>query len=208
MQRWLQAEEAALTLNGGVAPPLRRACHTPGHAPTRHVTNINVTGATSQAFQVRFFLSGLVGTCPDKPTGSTTLQCKKTGGDRPLGGRRETRLSAKLQRSLRTALRTALRVGIAATRGLVTAPSDALETLAAYFASTPLVVYGLGAFHARLRAASSFAGTTKVSSRLRASMVMRSPFRTSASGPPNAASGETCPTTKPCGCALTPTPRH
>ena len=120
----------------GVAPPLRRACHTPGHAPTRHESNINVTGVTSQAFQVSFFSTGRVGTCPDKPTCSATLQCNMTGGETCLLAATKKTSTETAQRDLRAAFRT----GLTASIGLVTAPSEALETLAAYLPRTPLVV--------------------------------------------------------------------
>ena len=80
----------------------------------------------------------------------------------------------------------------------VTAPSEALLTSAAYLASTPCVAYGRRwrptgppprDLRVRARAASAL--------RCVASMLIRSPSRTSASGPPTAASGDTCPTTKP-----------
>jgi len=85
---------------------------------------------------MRFFSTGRVGTCPDKPTCSATLQCSMTGGApcRRAAAKKNQIEAAQLD------LRAAFRAGLTATIGLVTAPSEALETLAAYLPKTPLVV--------------------------------------------------------------------
>src|ERR1700676_785801 len=79
----------------------------------------------------------------------------------------------------------------------VTAPKDALLTCRAYFANAPRRAYGFGGDHDLRRRLSSAAPTCKVISRCSASIVMPSPVLTNARGPPCAASGDTCPTTKP-----------
>ena len=80
----------------------------------------------------------------------------------------------------------------------MTAPSDAEDTSRAYFAITPDVYGGFGGFHrARLRASSA---EERRASRRRfvTSNAIRSPSRSSAIGPPTAASGATCPAISPC----------
>src|SRR6185312_11808653 len=73
----------------------------------------------------------------------------------------------------------------------VTAPRCAEPTCSAYFASTPVTGARFGCLAFRLR--NSETGTWRESVPALASMRMRSPLRTSAIGPPAAASGETWP---------------
>ena len=79
----------------------------------------------------------------------------------------------------------------------VTAPKEALPTWRAYFARTPRVSRGLGAFHFAWRFFHSAAEMARSICRVSASISIRSPFLTHAIGPPTAASGERCPTTNP-----------
>src|ERR1700682_615914 len=71
--------------------------------------------------------------------------------------------------------------------GRVIAPSDAEETIAAYFAITPLVYRGVGARQAARRDSRSAATSRRLDA---TSNVMLSPSRSSAIGPPTAASGD------------------
>src|SRR5690606_18009681 len=80
---------------------------------------------------------------------------------------------------------------------MVTAPSDALDTCARYFASTPSVMSEAGRDQRSRRRASSASVRSTSMRRRSASMVMRSPSSSSAIGPPTAASGDTWPTTNP-----------
>src|SRR5262249_4601210 len=70
-----------------------------------------------------------------------------------------------------------------------TAPADADPTKRAYFASAPRSYRGSGAAHDPRRRSSSSTATTRSSRRSARSMTIRSPSRTSAIGPPSAASG-------------------
>src|SRR6185369_10058184 len=79
----------------------------------------------------------------------------------------------------------------------VTAPCEAEETMAAYFANTPRGYRGTGARQPRSREAISSSATAIESSRFATSNVMMSPSRTAAIGPPTAASGATCPAINP-----------
>jgi hypothetical protein len=65
----------------------------------------------------------------------------------------------------------------------VTAPSEALVTVWAYLASTPRGKRGAGFFHNFLRFLNSPEGTTRFTTRFSASIVIGSPFFTSAIGP-------------------------
>ena len=80
---------------------------------------------------------------------------------------------------------------------VVIAPSDAELTSARYFASRPAVTFDLGRTQAARRAASAVSSISMSTRRSLASMQMRSPSSINAIGPPTAASGVTCPTTKP-----------
>src|SRR5262249_58257072 len=85
----------------------------------------------------------------------------------------------------------------AAPPGWVTAPSRADPTCWAYFHKYPEVNVGGRGFHALARAASSALLSLTSSVPLTASMAMMSPSRTTAIGPPTAASGPTSPLQKP-----------
>src|SRR5262249_43212525 len=71
----------------------------------------------------------------------------------------------------------------------VTQPSEAVRTLRMYFASVPRCARSGGAVHAARRRASSASGISSTIVRFFASIVIRSPSRTSAIGPPSCASG-------------------
>ena len=77
----------------------------------------------------------------------------------------------------------------AAAAAAATAPNEAEVTALAYLARTPRVYRGFGAFKALRRFLSSASGISRLSCRFSASIVIESPFLTSASGPPPYASG-------------------
>src|SRR5690625_7716577 len=79
----------------------------------------------------------------------------------------------------------------------VTAAWDEHVTLCAYFPSTPFL-YSSGAVHSALRLSISSSDISNDISFLSESTVTRSPSRRKAIGPPACASGEMCPTTRPC----------
>src|SRR5262249_10641185 len=79
----------------------------------------------------------------------------------------------------------------------VTAPAAADETNFAYFAITPVVKRGRGGVHAASRAAKSAGARLTAMRRAARSIVITSPSRTAAIGPPLAASGAMCPTISP-----------
>src|SRR6266550_6599751 len=82
--------------------------------------------------------------------------------------------------------------------GPVTAPSEADETSAAYFAKTPVEYRGGGGLQRASRASSSCSASSTAKVRASTSMTTMSPSCRAAIGPPRTASGETCPTMRPC----------
>jgi germacradienol/geosmin synthase len=83
------------------------------------------------------------------------------------------------------------------TRKSRSAPVLASSTCSVYSRVQPRVACGAGGVHAARRRSSSSSGTSSVSARAGTSRVIQSPVRTSARGPPAAASGATCSTTVP-----------
>src|SRR6266851_8526947 len=81
--------------------------------------------------------------------------------------------------------------------GVVIAPSAADLTSAAYLAKTPVLYFAAGAFHSASRRAISASEISSSSLRILVSMVILSPSRIAAIGPPSAASGATWPTIRP-----------
>src|SRR5262245_43180179 len=81
--------------------------------------------------------------------------------------------------------------------GVVTAPSLAELTNRAYLYMTPDSYRTGGGVHAASRAAIVSAGRSTLIDRAPASSEMTSPSRMAAMGPPEAASGATCPTMRP-----------
>src|SRR5919112_2113009 len=82
-------------------------------------------------------------------------------------------------------------------RPVVTAPSLADDTSAAYLAITPPRYCGGGACHDARRSASTHSGTSRSRRRAVTSIEISSPSSTRPIGPPSAASGATCPIISP-----------
>src|SRR5690606_24492494 len=79
----------------------------------------------------------------------------------------------------------------------VTQPSEAEATVRTYFRRMPPVTLSGGSVQAAARRARSGSSTSQAMMFDSASIVIRSPSRTKAIGPPFWASGVTCPTTNP-----------
>ncbi len=76
-------------------------------------------------------------------------------------------------------------------------PVLALVTSLEYRARYPVFTFGSKPFHSALRFSHSSSGTCTSKIRFSMSTMTWSPFSTNASGPPSAASGDTCPIERP-----------